>query len=421
MTSAGRSADSARALDLLLARVGPRFARSEPRRRAQLFVRGVLSGLARKNGWTLAQYAGDSDPNGMQRLLTTARWDVDGVRDDLRGWLAERIGDPEHGVFVPIEAGFPKKGTRSIGVHRQYRESVGRTENVQLGVFLGYVTSKSWALIDRELFLPESWTSDPQRCRQLGVPETVGFVPRAQLARRMIERALRSRVPATWIAADESFAEDPAFGAWLAQSGMPYLLAAQPRERIATLEGSIAELRNLVTRLPTSAWLPIAPVGAGQPAPDADPPEAGDLTSGSRPVGGGRPGAGAAGGGDLAGGGGLALGDVLVGGGELARIALPADPHPGWERMLLVLRPAADQGPVRYFRCRARAGTPDRELIRVARVGAGIRGYVQQARREMGLDQYQVRRYDAWYRYVTLCLLAGAYLAITRGQTPLAG
>src|SRR6266545_1178852 len=190
MTSARSAGDCRPLLDELLDRVASRFIRPEPRLRAQLFVRGILSGLARKNSWTLAEFAGESDPNGMQRLLTSARWDVDGVRDDVREWVVERLGDEEYAVLVPIEAGFPKKGNRSVGVHRQYNDVARRAENVQVGLFLAYASPRGWALVDRELYLPSSWTADPERCERLGVPAGVGFVPKPELARRMIERFL---------------------------------------------------------------------------------------------------------------------------------------------------------------------------------------------------------------------------------------
>src|SRR2546421_559355 len=146
MTSAGSAHDCRPVLDDLLDRVSPRFTRPEPRLRAQLFVRGILSGLARKNSWTLAEYAGESDPNGMQRLLTSARWDVDGVRDDLRGWVLERLGDPGYGVLIPVGGGFPEKGDRSVGVRRRFTDTAWRLADVQGAVVLVYPSPRGAAL-----------------------------------------------------------------------------------------------------------------------------------------------------------------------------------------------------------------------------------------------------------------------------------
>src|SRR5437762_10570538 len=223
--AAAMTYDSQALLDDLLERVGPRFTRPEPRQRAQLFVRGILSGLTRKNSWTLAGYAGESDPTGMQRLLTSARWDVDGVRDDLRAWVLERLGDPEYGILVPIEAGFAKKGTGSVGVHRHYNDATRRAENVQLGVFLGYASPRGWAVVDRELYLPPAWATDPQRCARLGVPEGVGFAAKPELARRMIHRTLLTGMPIPWVTAGEAFGADPGFRSWLEGRNQPYGMA----------------------------------------------------------------------------------------------------------------------------------------------------------------------------------------------------
>ena len=143
-------------------------------------------------------------PDGMQRLLATADWDADGVRDDLRGYVVEHLGDPG-GVLVVDETGFLKKGTQSVGVQRQYSGTAGRIENCQIGVFLAYASPRGRALIDRELYLPEAWTDDPARCRAAGVPTEVGFPTKPQLARVMLERALDAGVPAAWVTADEVY------------------------------------------------------------------------------------------------------------------------------------------------------------------------------------------------------------------------
>ena len=151
-------------LDDLFALVAGRFFRVEPRRRARAYVRGLLAPLASKNGWTLAEAAGDGTPDGMQRLLNRAAWDADGVRDDVRAYVAGHLGSAD-GVLIVDETGFLKKGTKSAGVQRQYSGTAGRVENCQLGVFCAYATSRGRALIDRELYLPKSWTDDRDRCR----------------------------------------------------------------------------------------------------------------------------------------------------------------------------------------------------------------------------------------------------------------
>jgi SRSO17 transposase len=194
-------------LDGLFARVVGRFFRPEPRRRARAYVRGLLAPLAGKNGWTLAAVAGDATPDGMQRLLNAANWDADGVRDDLRGYVVEHLGEPG-GVLIVDETGFLKKGVKSAGVQRQYSGTAGRIENCQLGVFLAYATSRGRTLIDRELYLPRSWASDHDRRRDGAVPDEVEFATKAVLAQGMLARALAAGVPAAWVAADEAYGQD---------------------------------------------------------------------------------------------------------------------------------------------------------------------------------------------------------------------
>ena len=150
-------------------RIGSRFARSEPRRRAVGYLRGLLSNAERKNGWQLAEHLGEATPDGVQHLLARADWDADAVRDDLIDYVRENLGDPA-GVLVVDETGFLKKGTKSCGVARQYSGTAGRIENSQVGVFLAYAGAKGRALIDRALYLPKEWTDDRPRCRAAGVP-----------------------------------------------------------------------------------------------------------------------------------------------------------------------------------------------------------------------------------------------------------
>ena len=184
-------------LDAVVGLIGSRFVRSEPRARVGAYVRGLLAGLERKNGWTLAEHAGAVSPDGMQRLLRTADWDVGGVRDDVRGYVLDGlggsdagtdVGDSGLGVFVVDDTGFVKKGRRSAGVQRQYTGTSGKIDNCQLGVFLAYATPRGHALIDRELYLPASWTEDLDRCAAAGIPAGTEFATKPELAVRMLER-----------------------------------------------------------------------------------------------------------------------------------------------------------------------------------------------------------------------------------------
>ena len=195
--AAEHSVDPARwqgQFDDLMGRIAGRFARVEPRRRARAFVLGLLSGLRRKNCWTIAEQAGDATPDGMQHLLAAARWDADAVRDDVRAYVVERLGSAD-AVLVVDETGDVKKGAASAGVQRQYSGTAGRVENCQVAVFLSYAAPAGHALIDRELYLPESWTADPARCAAAGVPVGTAFATKPRLARRMLARALDAGTP----------------------------------------------------------------------------------------------------------------------------------------------------------------------------------------------------------------------------------
>src|SRR5215208_474276 len=185
-------------LDDLVARIAPRFSRVEPRRRARAYLQGLLAPLERKNGWHLAEAAGDASPDGVQDFLARMHWDADAVRDDLRAYVVEHLGDPD-AVLVLDETGFLKKGDKSAGVKRQYSGTAGRIENSQIGVFLAYASRHGHAGLDRALYLPQEWADDPERRAAAGVPEAVAFQTKPRLALTLLARALDGGVPAAWV------------------------------------------------------------------------------------------------------------------------------------------------------------------------------------------------------------------------------
>ena len=363
-------------LNDLFALVAGRFPRVEPRLRARAYVRGLLAPLASKNGWTLAEAAGNATPDGMQRLLNRAAWDADGVRDDVRGYVVRHLGDAG-GVLVVDETGFVKKGARSAGVQRQYSGTAGRVENCQLGVFCAYATGKGRALIDRELYLPKSWTGDRGRCREAGVPDDVQFAAKPELARLMLGRALDAGVPAAWVTADEAYGRDGKFRDWLEQRRIGYVVAVAANQAVRGDAGT-SRADVLAAHAPDQAWKRRS-CGNGCKGPRVF-----DWAAATMPEGGGEP--------------------------------------PGWSRYLLVRRSltrnAKGELELAYYLCCAPAGTADEELIRVAGSRWAIEECFQTAKTETGLDQYQVRRYDAWYRHATLAMLAHAYLAVTAATAP---
>ncbi len=211
-------------LERLHARIAPRFTRPEPRRRALAYLKGIVSTIERKNGWQLAEHAGESRPDGMQRLLNSAVWDADLVRDDLRTYILEHLGDP-HAVLVIDESSFRKRGKKSAGVKQQYCGTTGRVENCQVGVFLSYVSQKGHTIIDRELYLPKEWIDDPERCRQAGIPEETRFRTKCELAQLMVERLWEARIPFAWVVADTVYGGNLDLRTWLETHGYSYVLA----------------------------------------------------------------------------------------------------------------------------------------------------------------------------------------------------
>src|SRR6266571_748783 len=226
------------ALARLHARIAPRFARPEPRRRALAYLQGLMSSIERKNGWQLAEHAREATPYGMQRLLSQAVWDADLVRDDLREYVLEQLGQ-ESAILVIDESSFPKRGDKSAGVGVQYCGTTGQVQNCQVGVFLASVTAKGHTLIDRELYLPLDWTEDRDRCQAAGIPESVRFQTKPELARRMLARLWNAQVPIAWVVADTVYGSNLDLRTWLEDRGYPYVLAVPYDEPvgIVTAEG----------------------------------------------------------------------------------------------------------------------------------------------------------------------------------------
>jgi SRSO17 transposase len=355
-------------LAALHARVGRRFARAEPRRRALAYVRGLLSPVERKNGWQLAERAGEPSPDGMQHLLARADWDADQVRDDLRAYVVEHLGE-EPAVLVVDETGFLKKGPKSVGVQRQYSGTAGRIENCQIGVFLAYASGQGRTFLDRELYVPKEWAADAARRQEAAVPETVAFRTKPQLARAMLERAFEAGVPAAWVTGDEVYGGDVRLRVWLEEQQVAHVLAIKRTEPLwSTTTWTPVAATTLADAVPATAWERLS-AGAG-----AKGPRVYDWT----------------------------------------RVPIRPLREPGWDDWLLVRRSLADPTDRAYYVCFCPAGTPLAELVRVAGTRWAIEESFESAKGEVGLDHYEVRRWPGWYRHITLALLAHAYLTVTR-------
>ena len=245
----------ARQLDALGELIGPRFFRPEPRERALAYVKGLLSPLATRNGWTVAQAAGERSPDGLQRLLNQAVWDEGGVREDLRGYVVEHLGAPD-GVLVFDETGDIKKGRHTVGVARQYTGVTGQVENCQVSVHAAYVSCRGQALVDAELYLPKAFALDPQRCAEAGVPpERAGSViTKGELAVRMFHRAVAAEMPFGYVAADEVYGHCPALRGAIERAGYGYVLEVGCDFRVFCYPGDTSRADALVGEVPRWDW-----------------------------------------------------------------------------------------------------------------------------------------------------------------------
>ena len=234
-------------------RIGHRFARSEARERVKRYLLGLLGQVERKNGWQMAEAIGERDPQGVQRLLNSAKWDADEVRDDLRNYVVEHLGDEATGVLIVDETGFLKKGTKSVGVAHQYTGTAGDTVNCQVGVFLAYSSEKGAAFLDRALYLPRVWTNRPARRTEAGIPEEIVFRNKVELAEGMLQRAFEADVPARWVLADSFYGRSHAFRAWLEERGRPYAVMV-PKTNAVPLGGRKKKIERYVERLPKDGF-----------------------------------------------------------------------------------------------------------------------------------------------------------------------
>ena len=355
------------ALQELHGRIAHRFARSEARERVQRYLRGLLGRVERKNGWRLAEAIGEADPQGVQRLLNAAKWDADLVRDDLRDYVLEHLGDEYSGVLIVDDTGFLKKGKKSVGVARQYTGTAGDTVNCQVGVFLAYSSKKGAAFVDRVLYLPKKWAQDIDRRAEAGVPEEVRFANKLGLAKRMLKRAFEADVPASWVVSDSFYGRSHGFRSWLEKRGRPYAVMV-PKTNAVRYGGRRKKIERLVGRLPEDAWTSVAP--------------AGESPEGKRPW-------------------------------EWACLELRGDPEKGMGRWLLARRSSEVPEDVSFYQLYGPEGTSPAKLVEVCQKRWKVEDCFAEAKGEVGLDHYEVRGWDACHRYVTLCLLAHAFLVVT--------
>ena len=349
-------------LECLFSYISPRFGRVDRQGHAWEYLLGLLSSVERKNGWQLAEAAEHTTPYNLQHLLDRAPWDADAVREDVREYIAEELGDPS-GVLVVDETGFLKKGTHSAGVQRQYSGTAGRIENCQIGVFMAYAGKHGRALMDRELYLPKEWADDRGRRQAAKIPEHIEFKTKPQLAQQMIERAVAAKVPFAWIAGDEVYGDNRSLRVWLEQHDLHFVLAVRSNQYVWSermRQETVEQLGNAVAK---QDWQTLS---------------AGEGTKGPRWY-------------------------------DWARVPLLSWQMPG-ERWLLLRRSRA-HGKLAYYVCYVPPGTDLQTMVQVAGMRWMVEECFEASKGEVGLDHYEVRSWHGWYRHITLAMTAHAFLA----------
>ncbi len=343
-------------------RIAPLFVHPKSRTHARQYLSGLLAPIERKNGWTIAQHVGEKEPKALQRFLNLANWDADRLRDLNRDYVVENLADPE-GILIADPTGFAKKGKKSAGVQRQYSGTLGRIDNCQIGTFLAYVNGTGdRVLIDRELYIPEkSWFGDPQRCLEAGIPVELTFATRPRQVIAMIGRTLQAGLPVRWFTADEEFGQNPGLRDYLeGDAQLAYVMAVPKSTEFTEATGRLVTINDLPPRLAPQSWQRRA-CGIG--------------TKGYR----------------------------------VYDWAVIASDQPDHQYMI---RRSIDDGELAFYHCYNPHREPIGELVHVAGRRWPVEECFATGKGHVGLDNYQVRLYHAWYRHITLAMLAHTFLAI---------
>jgi SRSO17 transposase len=375
------------------ARFAPFFARSEPREAMRQYVRGLLAPVPRKNCWQMAEAVGEQDPQSLQRLLYSAQWDADGVRDELQRFVIEHFGD-ERAIGVVDETGFLKKGSKSVGVKRQYTGTAGKVENCQVGVFLTYCASGGRTFLDRRLYLPREWCADQPRCQAARVPTDVTFKKKPELAVEMLEHAWAQGVPMAWVTGDEVYGNAPLVRDAIRRAGKQYVLVVSCQtpvwperppleEPAAARQGRPRRKPRLAAGAPASQT--VAAVIASRP-PDSwqrlsvSEGEKGPITYDWTRV----------------------------------RIVESRDKLPGPDGWLLARRSISTPADISYYLSNAPQCASLQVLVEVASARWSVETTIEEGKGETGLDEYEVRYWHSWHRHITLSMMAHAWLASIR-------
>jgi len=349
----------------LILRMGKAFSNELGIQNMQKYLRGLLGTAERKNGWQLAEYLGDSTPYALQQFIYRGRFSADDLRDELMRYVSESLGEAE-GILVVDETGFLKQGKKSCGVQRQYSGTAGRIENCQIGVFLTYASSKGHSPIDRRLYIPEKeWMDDPIRRKEAGVPETLDFQTKPQMALEMIQEATSAKIPYAWVTGDCVYGDYTEIRMWLEKNEKFYVMSVSGKSYVwrGFNQKSVS---SILKNLPEEGWFEAS---------------CGDGSKGARVY------------------------DWLL-------LPINSGTMQGFERSLLIRRSKSDPEELRAYICFAPIDTPAKKLVEVAGSRWTVETCFKESKSQTGLDQYEFRSYDGWYKHITFACLAIAFLTV---------
>jgi SRSO17 transposase len=353
----------------LIGRLGRVFASESGFRMAQNYIKGLLGTAERKNGWQLSEYLGKETPYAIQQFIYRGRFSADDLRDITRDYIGEKLGE-EDGVLVVDETGFLKQGKKSCGVKRQYSGTAGRIENCQIGVFLTYASAKGHAPIDRRLYMPEEWIKDSERCKEAGVPETVMFQTKPQMALEMIQDVTAAGMPYRWVTGDCVYGDYRAIRMWSEENQKCYVMCVSGKEYV--LEGyKQVSIGSILKNLPEEGWFEAS---------------CGDGSKGARVY-------------------------------DWRTVEINQFVSGGWKRCLLVRRSKTDPSELRAYICYGPADTTDKKFVEVVGSRWTVETCFKESKSETGLDQYEVRGYNGWYKHITFACTALALITVLSGNS----
>ena len=351
------------------------FRRSETRDQSKKYIESLLANVPRKNGWQIAEAIGDETPDSTQRLLYRSKWDADSMRDETMDFIVEKFAD-EDGVGIVDETGFIKKGDKSAGVQRQYSGTAGKIENCQVGVFLGYASPKGDTLLDRRLYMPESWFEESERMIEAKIPADIKFRTKPELAMDMLEHAWSEGVPMRHVVGDEVYGSSAEFRKFVDRNGKQYALAVRSCITVWTRRANKPRnVKDVASGLKKNQWKSIS-VANGEKGP-------------------------------------IRYEWAFI------RVHCSENMRRGDAIWLIIRRSPHDSQDMAYYFSNAPVNTPPEDLARIISSRYKIEQCFKETKGETGLDEYEVRHWHSWYRHITLSMTAHVFLTAIRANAKL--